>query len=58
MREGSGRPFPRCTRNALERTKTHESIGFPGLRFGVARILAGSKALEPRGIMTYWSSEQ
>jgi hypothetical protein len=31
---------------------------FPGLRFGVARILAGSKALKPRGIMTYWSSEQ
>jgi hypothetical protein len=38
--------------------KTHESIGHPGLRFGGVRISAGSKALEPRGIMTYWSSEQ
>jgi hypothetical protein len=29
MREGGGRPFPRRARNALEGTKTHESIGLP-----------------------------
>jgi hypothetical protein len=58
MREGGGKPLPRRAGNALERPKAHESIGHPGFGPGSVRILAGSKALEPRGIMTYWSSEQ
>jgi hypothetical protein len=30
----------------------------PGFGPGSVRIPAGSKALKPRGIMAYWSSEQ
>jgi hypothetical protein len=38
--------------------KAHESIGFDELRLDEVRISAGSKALELRGMVTSWSSEQ
>jgi hypothetical protein len=41
-----------------EAPKAHESIGFRRLRSVEVRIFAGSKALELRGIVTSWSSEQ
>jgi hypothetical protein len=41
-----------------EAEETHESIGLIPLRRERVRILAGSKPLEPRGIVTFWSSEQ
>jgi hypothetical protein len=58
-KEGAGKPVLRCAGNALERRqKAHESIGFRRLRPVEVRIFAGSKALELRGIVTSWSSEQ
>jgi hypothetical protein len=58
MREGGGKPFPRPSRNALERQEAQESIGSSRFRPGWVRIRAGSKALELRGNVTSWSSEQ
>jgi hypothetical protein len=41
------------------RGKAQESIGpKPATAGEWVRILAGSKTLEPRGTVTYWSSEQ
>jgi hypothetical protein len=41
-----------------ERRKAHESSGRGGPRFAAVRISTESKALELRGIVTSWSSEQ
>jgi hypothetical protein len=41
-----------------EASETHESIGLLQLRLSPIRISAGSKALELRGIVNFWSSEQ
>jgi hypothetical protein len=58
-REGDGKPPPRRSRIALERrTKPKRVSARPRLRPGRVRILAGSKALELRGNVTSWSSEQ
>jgi hypothetical protein len=58
-REGAGKPVPRSAGNALERRKTQESIGPPDLRVRIGiRILARRNALESRGIVILWSSEQ
>jgi hypothetical protein len=44
---------------ALERRKTQESIGPPDLRVRIGiRILARRNALESRGIVNFWFSEQ
>jgi hypothetical protein len=58
-REGAGKPVPRQAGNTLERRKTQESIGPPDprVRIGI-RILARRNALESRGIVILWSSEQ
>jgi hypothetical protein len=59
MRERVGKPILRRSGCALERRcKTQESIDLRGLRPARVRISAGSKALELRGIVTFWSSEQ
>jgi hypothetical protein len=42
----------------LKRRKAHESSGRGGPRSAAVRISAESKALELRGIVTSWSSEQ
>ena len=60
MREGTGKLVLRHEGNALERQlKAQESIG-PGAGFGRqrVRISAGSNALESRGIVNFWFSEQ
>jgi hypothetical protein len=58
-REGVGKPIPRRSGRALKRRReTQESIDPAGLRPGRARIPAGSNALELRGIVIFWSSEQ
>jgi hypothetical protein len=44
--------------SASRRQKAHESNGRGELRFAAVRISAESKALELRGIVTSWSSEQ
>jgi hypothetical protein len=59
-RKGPGSRFHGLWGNALERRKTQESIdpaGPSGSAIGI-RILAGRKALELRGIVILWSSEQ
>jgi hypothetical protein len=57
-RKGPG-SRPHGERETLWRgRKAHESIGLVELRFGEERISAGSKALELRGMVTSWSSEQ
>jgi hypothetical protein len=59
-RAGSGKPGPGRSVEALERQReTQESSGSgpPSGGRGV-RILAGSKTLKLRGIVTFWSSEQ
>jgi hypothetical protein len=58
-REEGGRPSSRrAGKRSGEARKTHESIGPRLLRLAWVRISAGSKALELRGIVTSWSSEQ
>jgi len=58
MREGTGSRFHGVWRMLWRGPETHESIGPPGFGPGRARIPAGSNALEPRGTMISWSSEQ
>jgi hypothetical protein len=59
MREGIGKPVPRHEENALERRlKPKRASAQAGFRRWTVRILAGSKALELRGIVTFWFSEQ
>jgi hypothetical protein len=59
MREGVGKPTLRRASRALERRReTQESIDPVGLRSARVRILTENKALEPRGIVAFWSSEQ
>jgi hypothetical protein len=58
--EGAGRATVTKTRGEKlrEGNEAQESIDPSGLRSGWVRIFAGSKALELRGIVTSWSSEQ
>ena len=57
--QGPGNWFRfRLVVKALKRQKAHESIGCGGPRFAAVRISAESNALELRGIVTSWSSEQ
>jgi hypothetical protein len=56
---GAGQPVSLQTiAVSSERRKAHESSGCGGPRFAAVRISAESKALELRGIVTSWSSEQ
>jgi hypothetical protein len=54
-READPTAFELCSEEALQ---SQESIGRSGLRSGRIRTSAGSKALELRGIVVFWSSEQ
>jgi hypothetical protein len=47
-----------CGERSGEASETHESIGLSQPRLSQVRISAGSKALELRGIVNSWSSEQ
>jgi hypothetical protein len=47
-----------CGECSGEASEAHESIGLPQPRLSQVRISAGSKALELRGIVNSWSSEQ
>jgi hypothetical protein len=59
MREGVGKPTLRRASCTLKRRcETHESIDPVGLRPVRARTLSEKKALELRGIVAFWSSEQ
>jgi hypothetical protein len=58
-KEGAGKPVPRRAGKALWRgVNAQESIGSGGPRSTGVRIFAGSKALESRGMVIFWSSEQ
>ena len=57
--KGPGNRFRfRPVDQALKRREAHESIGRGEPRFAAVRISAESNALELRGIVTSWSSEQ
>jgi len=57
--QGSGNRFRfRPVEQTSKRRKAHESIGCGRPRFAAVRISAESNALELRGIVTSWSSEQ
>ena len=60
-REGTGTGKPvsfRIGEKVPKRRKAHESSGRGEPRFAAVRISTESKALELRGIVTSWSSEQ
>ena len=59
MREGVGKLTLRRVSRALKRrSETQESIDPVGLRLERKRTLSEKKALELRGIVAFWSSEQ
>jgi hypothetical protein len=59
MREGTGKLVLRHEGNALERRqKPRRASALSRLRPGRVRISAGSNALESRGIVNFWFSEQ
>jgi hypothetical protein len=58
-RDGPGKPGPRHAGTALERHKTPmRASARAGRGPRRVRTSVGSKALEPRGIVNFWSSEQ